>query len=361
MPSMLKTLLATLIALQTPLALACSAFRMPTTASHQLVGRNFDWDYGHGLIVINKRGVSKHAVALHPTDTAAWTSKYGSLTFNQAGRELPYGGMNEKGLMLEVLWLGWTAWPVDQSPSINEVQWIQYQLDMRSSVADLIAHINDVRILPAFAKVHFFTCDSTGACATIEGLGSKYEIHTGASMPLNALTNDPYSSSVTYASKFLGRSGCTSQPTGSGSLERFTRAACTAATAFKDESVEDETVRTNATLDSVAQADYTKWQIVYDLTAKSISIRTSDSLVAKTVSLDQFDFSCATPVKVIDLNLAIAKPADVSSEFVDYTRDLNRTIVEKSLLTGFAHLPAPVVENVIKFPESIGLHSAVTS
>jgi choloylglycine hydrolase len=31
--------------------------------------------------------------------TISWISKYGSITFNQYGREFPTGGMNEKGLV----------------------------------------------------------------------------------------------------------------------------------------------------------------------------------------------------------------------------------------------------------------------
>lgn len=317
-----------------------------------LIGRNFDWDYGHGLMIVNKRGVAKHALGLRPTDTAKWISKYGSLTFNQAGRELPYGGMNEKGLMIEVLWLGWTAWPETSAPSMNEVQWIQYQLDMRASVADLVAHIDDVRILPAFAKVHFFVCDASSACAVIEGLGNKIAIHTGTSLPVTALTNDSYEASLKYASKFLP-SACANLPADSmSSLARFTRAACAAGPVVERESPDAEHARVDAALNSVAQGDYTKWQITYDLSSRTIYLRTHDAPGVKAVSLDTFDLSCGKPVKIFDMNSAAA--GDVSSQFVDYTREANRSIVEKSLLNGFAHLPGAVVDSVVAFPETLG-------
>ena len=332
---------------------ACSAFRMPVSEGRVLVGRNFDWDYGHGLIVINKRGVSKTAFGLHPSDTASWTSKFGSLTFNQAGRELPYGGMNEKGLMIEVLWLGWTAWPVTPAPSINEVQWIQNQLDQRSSVQDLITHLSDVRILSAFAKVHFFVCDASGECATVEGLGDHLEVHTGATLPYAALTNDTYAGSANYVSNTL-KNSCAAVPAGSTrSLDRFARVSCAAASVVAGESLADETARVEETLDSVAQGSYTKWQIVYNLTDKTISIRTREAPLSKIVRLSAFDFSCATPVKVLDLNAVVRQTTDVSSSFTDYTQSANRSIVEPSLLTGFAHLPQPVVDKIVTFPESL--------
>ena len=108
----------------------------------------------------------------------------------------------------------------------------------------------------------------------------------------------------------------------------------------------------SAILDAVSQTGYTKWQIVYDLSAKAISIRTHDAPVSKTVSLSAFDFSCASPVKVLDLNAVVAIPTDVSSQFVDYTQAANRSIVEASLLNGFAHLPAMIVEKIATFPET---------
>jgi penicillin V acylase-like amidase (Ntn superfamily) len=345
--------LVALSGLTSSAALACSAFRMPVSEGRVLVGRNFDWDYGHGLMVINKRGVAKTAFGLHSSDTASWTSKYGSLTFNQAGRELPYGGMNEKGLMIEVLWLGWTAWPVTPAPSINEVQWIQNQLDQRASVQDLISHLNDVRILSVFAKVHFFVCDSSGECATVEGLGDQLEVHTGATLPLAALTNDTYEASVNYVSNTL-KNSCAAVPAGSTrSLDRFARSACAAQTVVAGESLADESSRVDAALNSVAQDGYTKWQIVYDLTDKMISIRTHDAPVSKTVSLSEFDFSCASPVKILDLNAVVSRPSDVSSSFTDYTQSANRSIVEASLLRGFAQLPKQVVDKIVIFPESL--------
>lgn len=67
-----------------------------------VVGANFDWMVPYGLVVINKQNVSKKAM-LHPEwgtgKKASWTSKYGSVTFNFASREIAWGGMNEAGLV----------------------------------------------------------------------------------------------------------------------------------------------------------------------------------------------------------------------------------------------------------------------
>src|SRR5581483_9546892 len=106
--------------------------------------RNLDWDWENGLVFINARQVQKRAFVLGP-NAATWTSKYGSVTFNQFGRELPFGGMNEAGLVVENMWLTETQYPAgDSRPEINMLQWIQYQLDTCSTVAEVIE--NDKRI-----------------------------------------------------------------------------------------------------------------------------------------------------------------------------------------------------------------------
>ena len=57
----------------------------------------------------------------------AWTSKYGSATFNQYGREFPMGGMNEAGLVVESMMLFETEYPLpDTRSGIDPTQWIQY-------------------------------------------------------------------------------------------------------------------------------------------------------------------------------------------------------------------------------------------
>ncbi|HOC73269.1 MAG TPA: hypothetical protein PKL54_10660, partial [Candidatus Hydrogenedentes bacterium] len=65
-------------------------------------GRNYDWSVESAALFVNKRGVRKIAVLLNPATAppAEWTSKYGSVTFNQIAREFPCGGMNEAGLVV---------------------------------------------------------------------------------------------------------------------------------------------------------------------------------------------------------------------------------------------------------------------
>ena len=132
-----------ILAFSNPGADACSGFQL-NHAGQILVGKNYDYMVPDGLIMANKRGLKKTAMPYFWSDDtpagvgtpARWTAKHGSITFNQYGRELPAGGMNEKGLVVESMGLfGAGKYPdPDKRPSILMWQWIQYQLDNSATV-----------------------------------------------------------------------------------------------------------------------------------------------------------------------------------------------------------------------------------
>ena len=153
---MKSLLLSVLLALTLSLnsAFACTTFCL-ATKGQVLFGRNYDWDIGDGLIFINKRGVAKISTGNEDPNPAKWVSRYGSVTFNQYGRENPNGGMNEAGLVVEELWLDETEYPQRKDlPSIDTQEWIQYELDTSATVAEAIANARKVRI-ESDVKVHF--------------------------------------------------------------------------------------------------------------------------------------------------------------------------------------------------------------
>src|SRR5262245_43803586 len=59
-----------------------------------IFGKNYDWNVDDGHIIVNKRGAF-HAArdSAAPDNRAHWQSRYGSVTFNQYGRDNPSGGM----------------------------------------------------------------------------------------------------------------------------------------------------------------------------------------------------------------------------------------------------------------------------
>jgi penicillin V acylase-like amidase (Ntn superfamily) len=131
-------------------------------------------------------------------------SKYGSITFNQYGKEFPTGGMNEKGLVVELMWLDETRYPnPDQRPAVGVLQWIQYQLDNSSTTAEVIGSNSQIRISEKTAPIHFLVADAAGNVATIEFLDGKMVVHKDKELPFPVLTNDTYASSVQTAKPLI--------------------------------------------------------------------------------------------------------------------------------------------------------------
>ncbi|MCD6376636.1 MAG: hypothetical protein J7L94_13990 [Caldisericaceae bacterium] len=79
---------------------ACTIFVLKRDGK-VLLAKNLDWFIDDGFIVVNKRGVKKVAFEMNDGDPVKWESRYGSITFNQFGKEFPLGGMNEEGLVIE--------------------------------------------------------------------------------------------------------------------------------------------------------------------------------------------------------------------------------------------------------------------
>lgn len=87
-------LLVLIIVFQINKISACSAFFCDGQTKY--FAKNFDWGSGQGYIIKNISGQTKFAYGLRASIQTNWTSKYGSMTFNQICKEFPYYGINEK-------------------------------------------------------------------------------------------------------------------------------------------------------------------------------------------------------------------------------------------------------------------------
>ncbi|EMI18902.1 Choloylglycine hydrolase, partial [Rhodopirellula maiorica SM1] len=157
---------------------ACTVMRF-SFGGHIVVARNHDWMFGEGLLVVNPRGLQKQAIS--PVQPAKWVSSYGSVSFVQFGREIPFAGMNEKGLTVDLLQLHQAEFPLVESGkhSVNVVQWVQYQLDTAASVSDVIDSLEKIYptpMVPSIERVHYFVTDAAGDVATIEFLDGKANV-----------------------------------------------------------------------------------------------------------------------------------------------------------------------------------------
>jgi choloylglycine hydrolase len=330
--------------------LACTTFQIPQSPT-KVMAKSFDWNHDTGLVLVNKHGVSKTALTLSSADTpASWVSRYGSLTFNQVGREFPLGGINEKGLAIEIMWLDSSVYPAaSATPALNEMQWIQYILDGASTLEDAITLAQAVRVSDVFAKVHYMACDASGACGTFEYIAGKLTVHNGQTLPVPTLTNDTYQDSLAFLDQHVGFGGTLPIPQSYASLDRFAQASWRVQTyaPSSDGSAIDYAF---ATLDRVAQGDYSKWNMVYEPTAGKAHFRTLRAHGVKDIDLHAFDFSCRANVKMLDINDAAT--GDVVSAFADYTQEANTGIATEATTDYVQVLPPGSIQALANYPQS---------
>jgi len=299
-------------------------------------GRNFDWITGNGLVMTNPRNMEKVALVDLSERAIKWTSKFGSITFNQVGRDLPFGGINESGLVVEHMSLDETVYPFkDTRYAMGACQWIQFQLDNYSTIEEVMSSDTLLRIVDGVSKFHYLITDHSGHTAAIEFLGGKMVCHTGKSIPIEALANSTYEKSLNCYKN-------SEDTEANRSLYNF----CKAAGSQQNSSYSGDSAIAYAfsTLNALSQGVFTKWSIVYDVTSMKIYFKVFETptiigeqkmflkqpgvAVMKIVDFKDFDFSCRSVTKVLDLDNN--HEGVVNQYFVDYSTGINRESIAKT-------------------------------
>lgn len=310
-------------------AFACSTFSF-SDQGRAFVGKSYDWDKEQGVLHVNKRGVKKSALRVFPTDRPlAWTSRYGSLTLNQYGRELPNAGINEAGLVVEVMVLGGANYPAaDEKLSVNESQWVQYMLDMAGSVEEVVRLAKQSRLAKILIPLHYMACDTSGSCVAVEPVGGELVITELGPRDNKVMTNDTYQSGMRYLQGFEGFGGNKPIPTSKGSLDRFVIASDHVQQASGGLGGQDGVSYGFNGIRKVASAA-TKWRVVYDLESRSVHFSTQSQTAVKVANMDAFDFDCHSPVSVYDMQTDDS--GNVSKKFQTYSSSGNSELVRDSL------------------------------
>jgi penicillin V acylase-like amidase (Ntn superfamily)/Flp pilus assembly protein TadD len=271
---------------------ACTTFCIHDKQGNILYGWNFDWPSGLGNIQVNQRGVEKTSFISVPEKPFTWTSKYGSISFNHIGREFPCGGMNEAGLVVGNMMLNAGTYPaLDDRFGMEELQWIQYQLDVSATVEDVINSDKIVRVSgTSLAPLYFSVADAKGNFAIIEYLDGKMICHTGKKAIHQVLSNSTYDYSLNYYKTMNNETKMNiANPNGLiSSADRFTKAAYM--------------IETNKTKD-VITAEYafdilknvsqwgTQWSVVFDLKRKVIYYKTKANSNIRQLDCNLFNYS----------------------------------------------------------------------
>lgn len=277
---------------------------------------NLDFMFGEGYVFVNNRGVVKQGyMASTSGRTARWTSKYGSVTFNLTGREFAWGGMNEAGLVISTMWLAASVLPEpDSRPPVNSGFWVQYQLDNFSTVEEVIQSDSLIRLVQD--PCHFLVCDASGACASIEFLDGRLVYYSGDTMPIKALTNIPYAEALSHAqAKSVPEDDPQDQSSYrfiqvSDKIGRYDPGDGVAATRYAMDVLTETVFR-----------PHTRWNIVFDIENRRIDFRTRDNTEERSIDFGGLDFTCGSPVKMLDVNGELS--GDVTGKLPDYSHELN--------------------------------------
>jgi penicillin V acylase-like amidase (Ntn superfamily) len=302
---------------QTPppaVAGACTSFYLED-GGHAVFGTNYDNQIWEGLLFVNQRGVTKTGWEAGTSGKYAhWTAAYGSVTFNLAGTQMAWAGMNEAGLAISTMWLGDTQNPApDERPPLVSPIWVQYQLDTCATVEEVMA--NDARVRIADTVDHYLVCDRSGACAAVEFLEGRTVFHTGGAMPVKALTNHAYQEAVKAWQAGRLRDNA---------LERFGIAAdrVMAFSSGAAPSAPDYAFETLALASGQATGGSpTQWSIIFDMENLRVYWRTSRNAQIRSVDFAKLDLACGTAPQMIDVHAPLS--GDISDRLGRYTFEAN--------------------------------------
>lgn len=302
---------------------ACTTFALKDRHGNVSFGRNFDFPIGQGHIHINYKNMEKSAFIRPPEKAFSWVSKYGSVTFNQAGKEFPYGGINETGLVIEQMWLQEAKYPAaDHRIGLSELQWIQYQLDNAATVKEVIDSDSIIRIsYQATSYLHFLISDSFGNAATIEYIDGEMVVHQGSKLPYSILSNCVYQNSLKYKSSIDKNDSIQYNDWTKNSSGRFVKVVDLIDDYDGTSSLVDYSFNI---LENVSQPNNTQWSIVYDINNLKIHYKSSLNSKRQTIDLNRIDFSC----KKQQMFTSIADDFVMESSFKILTFESNLEIIE---------------------------------
>ncbi len=302
---------------------ACVTFVLKNSKS-LVFGWNYEFDAGSGFLITNKSGLLKTSFVMQNEIPITWISKYGSITFNQWGKEFPSGGINEKGLVVVQTMYIKTKYPdPDTRPAISELQWIQFHLDNFSTVQEVIEYDKDLRVTNNSVPLHYMICDKTGNVAVIEFINGKMTCHSGNELLFPVLANDSYEDSLIELRKYKGFGGKLDIPLNSTG-PKSGNFIIASDNVKKYDNIENIINYSFRTLSISSEPIRTQWTVVFDLNDLDIHFKSLGNKNIKIITLKNFDFDCSSPTKMLDIS------NDSAENFMDYNYSSDVDYINKA-------------------------------
>lgn len=198
-----------------------------------ITGRTMDWkEDTRSNIWIFPRGMERNGEV--GKDPMRWKSKYGSVV-TSAYDICSTDGMNEKGLVANLLWLAESSYPQwnGEKSALSIAAWVQYMLDNFATVSEAVSEIEkntfDVvsDMMPdgtRMATLHLSISDATGDNAIFEYIDGKLNIHHNRSYQV--MTNSPvFDQQLALDDYWKTIGGTTFLPGTNRAADRFVRAS----------------------------------------------------------------------------------------------------------------------------------------
>lgn len=231
-----KKILATVLMAMcsfTTVSQACTRVVFHGDENQNMTGRTMDWKSEIGTnLWIFPAGIERNGAA--GENSIEWISKYGSVI--ASGYDIATtDGMNEKGLVANVLWLVESEYPelTKEKKTMSLAIWAQYILDNFATVDEAVTALekepfivltDEVPGEARLAKLHLAISDKSGDSAIIEYIDGKQVIYHNRDYQV--LTNSPaFDQQLAINDYWKGIGGTVMLPGTNRAADRFVRAS----------------------------------------------------------------------------------------------------------------------------------------
>ena len=281
------------------------------------------------------RGMQRHGEV--GDNSIKWTAKYGSLVVS-SWDIASSDGMNEKGLVANMLWLVESEYPSfspqGERPGLAISLWAQYVLDNFASVAEAVAALSKEEfvvvtdVIPGTDKmttIHLSVSDASGDNAIFEYIDGKLVVHHDPSYVV--MTNDPpYEQQLAIQKYWDSIPGNQFLPGTVKASDRFVRAHYyinsipqtadpTIATASVFSVIRNSSVPYGYQIEGYPNLSTTQWRVVAD--HKHLRYFFETALTPNTfwVDLKKLDFNEQAEVKVLRADRGQVYAGEASAQF----------------------------------------------
>ena len=301
-----------------------------------LTARSMDWkEDTRSNLWIFPRGMKRNGViGKNPLE---WTSKYGSVVAS-AYDICSTDGMNEKGLVANLLWLAESEYPQwdGKKPGLSIAAWVQYILDNFATVDEAVSYVEKGTfevvsdMMPdgtRMATLHLSISDADGDNAIFEYIGGELKIHHDKSYQV--MTNSPvFDQQLALNDYWKNIGGTTFLPGTNRAADRFVRASfyinaipkvadTRTAVASVFSVIRNTSVPLGITTPNEPNISSTRWRTVSDQKNKVYFFESTIQPNVFWVNLQDVDFSEKAPVKMLDLVSGKTYAGNTAEQFVE--------------------------------------------